>query len=40
MLLASRLHWSRDDIMALPVPEFEYYVQRLIELSTPPKNKD
>lgn len=35
MLLALKFHWSRAEIMSLPIAEFEYYVNELATLSTP-----
>lgn len=35
MLLALKFHWSRQEIMNLSLPEFEYYVTQLIELAAP-----
>jgi hypothetical protein len=35
MLLALKLHWSRAEIMALPIAEFEFYVSALTQLNTP-----
>lgn len=35
MLLALKFHWSRAEIMALPIAEFEFYVTKLSELTAP-----
>ena len=35
MLLALKFHWSRAEIMSLSIPEFEFYVKTLSDLSTP-----
>jgi hypothetical protein len=35
MLLALKFHWSRADIMNLPIAEFEFYVTTLADLSKP-----
>ena len=35
MLLALKFHWSRAEIMSLPIAEFEFYVQSLIDLNKP-----
>lgn len=35
MLLALKFHWSRQEIMSLPIAEFEYYVTQLTELTAP-----
>lgn len=35
MLLALKFHWSRAEIMNLPIAEFEHYVTELSLLHTP-----
>lgn len=35
MLLALKFHWSRAEIMALPIAEFEFYVTQLSDLIKP-----
>jgi hypothetical protein len=35
MLLALKFHWSRTEIMTLPIAEFEFYVTELTNLTTP-----
>lgn len=32
MLLALKLHWSRAEIMALPLAEFEFYTEQFAEI--------
>jgi hypothetical protein len=36
MLLAVKLHWSRESILALSRAEFDFYLAELIEKPTPP----
>lgn len=35
MLLALKFHWSRAEILALPIAEFEFYVNELARLGSP-----
>jgi hypothetical protein len=35
MLLALKFHWSRAEIMSLPIAEFEHYVTELAALTNP-----
>jgi hypothetical protein len=35
MLLALKFHWSRSEIMSLPLAEFEFYVNELATLTAP-----
>ena len=35
MLLALKFHWSRAEIMSLPIAEFEHYVNELTALNKP-----
>jgi hypothetical protein len=35
MLLAMKLHWSRDSIMKLQRAEFDFYVAEVIKFSEP-----
>jgi hypothetical protein len=37
-LLALKFHWSRADILALPIAEFDYYIKTLSDLSQPDPN--